>query len=604
MKNMFILLILMSISIANAQIKLDGELKKWHKVILTFNGPETSEYAKESPFLDYRLNVTFSNREDRLTIPGFYAADGNSAETSSDSGNKWRVIFRPHLTGEWTYKVSFRKGKDIAVHENPTLGDRLSFDGSSGSFTIAESDKSGRDFRAKGRLEYVGERYLKFAETGEYFIKGGADSPENFLAYASFDGTYCLRTIQREGEAQSVKTKSYEAHINDWKSDDPTWKNGKGKGMIGALNYLASKGMNSVYFLTMNVMGDGNDVWPWINENERTRFDCSKLDQWEIVFDHMEKLGIMMHLVTQETENELLLDIGETKILRKLYYKELIARFGHHLAVTWNLGEENGSADWTPKGQTDQDRKDMSEYLKQQNPYSNFIVLHTHAEDHNQDLYLNPLLGYEYLDGPSLQIADPKSVNIRTKKWIVDSKENGKQWVVNLDEIGHHSTGAKPDSDDPEHNEIRRYVLWGNLMGGGGGVEWYFGYEYADNDLNCEDWRSRDILWDQTRYAVKFFSNNLPFYEMNSADDLTSRKDDYVFAREGNTYVIYQPDNTETELNLIDQSGKYSIQWFDPKSGGSLFEGSINGVNGGEMVKLGNPAKSTEQDWVILLKAL
>jgi len=38
---------------------ITGELKKWHKVTLTFTGPQTSENAEPNPFLDYRLNVTF-----------------------------------------------------------------------------------------------------------------------------------------------------------------------------------------------------------------------------------------------------------------------------------------------------------------------------------------------------------------------------------------------------------------------------------------------------------------------------------------------------------------------------------------------------------------
>jgi len=34
--------------------------------------------------------------------------------------------------------------------------------------------------------------------------------------------------------------------------------------------YLSNQGVNSVYFLTMNVKGDGKDVWPWISKNEFT----------------------------------------------------------------------------------------------------------------------------------------------------------------------------------------------------------------------------------------------------------------------------------------------------------------------------------------------
>ena len=32
------------------------------------------------------------------------------------------------------------------------------------------------------------------------------------------------------------------------------------------------------------------------------RYDCSKLDQWEIVFEHADRLGLFLHFKTQETE--------------------------------------------------------------------------------------------------------------------------------------------------------------------------------------------------------------------------------------------------------------------------------------------------------------
>jgi CubicO group peptidase (beta-lactamase class C family) len=54
----------------------------------------------------------------------------------------------------------------------------------------------------------------------------------------------------------------------------------------------------------MNVNGDGRNVWPWIDPWVRDRFDCSKLDDWEIVFSQVTRLGIQQPVVTQETENE------------------------------------------------------------------------------------------------------------------------------------------------------------------------------------------------------------------------------------------------------------------------------------------------------------
>ena len=127
------------------------------------------------------------------------------------------------------------------------------------------------------------------------------------------------------------------------------------------------------------------------------------------------------------------------------------------------------------------------------------------------------------MDGPSFQTRLPEKVHEVSVKWINESKAFGKQWVITQDEIGPANAGAKPDADDPDHNDIRVQVLWGNLMAGGAGVEWYFGYKYAHNDLNCEDWRSRDILWDQTRYAIEFFQKYVPFESMDSNDDLTKK---------------------------------------------------------------------------------
>ncbi len=567
-----------------SQGRVEGKLEKWNKVTISFSHQDLSENDEDNPFLNYRLNVTFKNGDDEITVPGFFAADGNTAETSAKKGSIWQVRFMPNKIGEWTYEVSFKKGNEIAINDDKKAGKSIGFDGTSGSFIIKKSKNT-----TNGRLVYKNEHYLYYSESNKPFLKGGTDSPENFLGYYEFDNT--------------PPSHKYEPHAKDWKEGNPTWQKGKGKNIIGALNYLASKGMNSVYFLTMNVQGDGDDVWPWITKNERTRFDVSKLDQWEIVFDHMDDLGLMLHIVTQETENELLLDIGELKTQRKLYYRELIARFAHHLAITWNLGEENGPVHWSPKGQNDADRKAMAKYIKTHDPYHNFVALHTHSIANEQDLYLKPLLGYEFLDGPSMQTNSLDSIHNITKKWINESQLIGRKWIVSQDEIGPADAGAKPDGDDPEHNDIRHKVLWGNLMAGGAGVEWYFGYKFAHNDLNCEDWRSRENVWNQTKYALDFFNNYLSFDKMHAADGLTDNLDDYVFAENDKTYAIYLPKVKETKINLFGATKKYTVKWYNPRTGGKLLNGSIKKITGGGKIAIGFPPNK-EKDWVALITSI
>lgn len=568
-----------------------GPMQQWHPVTLIFDGPETNEISTPNPFLDYRLNVTFSRGGKRYVVPGYYAADGEAAHTSATAGSTWRVHFVPDETGRWEYAVSFRVGPELALSSDPEAGTPAAFDGERGTFTVSATDKLAPDLRAKGMLRHGGERYLQFAHTKEYFIKGGADSPENLLAYADFDGTFDTAPLTREGEAVGDEfIHRYEPHVTDWQQGDPTWQNGKGKGLIGALNYLASKGMNSVYFITYNIDGgDGKDVWPWIDPANRFRFDCSKLDQWDIVFSHMDKLGLMLHVVTQEQENDQGLDGGELGPERRMYYRELIARFGHHLALVWNLGEENTN--------TDAQRKAFCEYIRDVDPYDHPIVCHTFPGQYDE-VYA-PLLGYEHFDGPSLQTND---THRQTLKWLDASQAAGRQWFVCLDEIGPAHTGVKPDNDDRMHDAVRKKHLWGNLMAGGAGVEWYFGYRFAHNDLNCENWRSREHMWDLTRYALEFFRGHLPFARMSHHDELTSAEDDYCFAEPGRVYAIYLTNGGTTDLDLGSSTDAFRIRWFNPREGGSPRIGTIALVTGPGSVKIGQPWEDTDKDWVALIE--
>ncbi len=580
---------------------ISGEMKKWHKITITFDGPDTSEDAAVNPFLNYRLNVTFKNTDKTYTVPGFYAADGNAAQSSSISGNKWQVHFTPDKRGFWSYKASFRKGSDIAIDPDPEAGSPVSFDSIKGQFKIAPTDKAPPDFRARGMLNYIGEHYLQFAETKEYFLKGGADSPENFLAYFEFDGTFDIPKKPKKNKKRNKRPGSkflhhYNPHKKDWKKGDPVWQNKKGKNIIGALNYLASKGMNSVYFLTYNIdKGDGMDTWPWTGPEERFRFDCSKLAQWEIIFSHMDSLGLVMHLITQETENDQALDKGKLGRQRKLYYQELIARFAHHLGLIWNLGEENTN--------TEEEQKAFASFFKRNDPYTHPIVLHTAPGPKKLEKIYTPLLGYKYLDGPSIQLKDAFA-HRTTKKWIKKSSQSKRKWFVCIDEPGNARRGIDPDDRTDENNqdEMRKKCLWGNLMAGGSGVEWFFGYKNHNHDLNCEDWRSRERVWNFTRYALDFFHKYLPFYEMASYDELTSQPYDFCFAKLHSIYAVYLPDGGTTEIDLENQTAQYTVKWYNPRKGGTLSDGSIKKIKGPGKVEIGYPPYETDKDWAVLIK--
>ncbi|MEM9160503.1 MAG: DUF5060 domain-containing protein, partial [Verrucomicrobiota bacterium] len=67
----------------------NSSVRQWHTLTLSFEGPQTSETSEYNPFTNYRLLVKFTHRESDYWIRGFYAADGNAAETSADAGNIW-----------------------------------------------------------------------------------------------------------------------------------------------------------------------------------------------------------------------------------------------------------------------------------------------------------------------------------------------------------------------------------------------------------------------------------------------------------------------------------------------------------------------------------
>lgn len=613
MKNFFLLVsILLFLSCGEKENeKSIAEYQQWHTVTLSFEGPETSEGAGENPFLNYRLLVTFKNGENEYTIPGFYAADGDAAETSADSGNIWQVRFTPDQQGKWSYTATMHKGENIALSDNPDDGTPVEIANASGDFGVVPSDKQGDDFRAQGRL-IASNGYFQFKDSGKYWIKGGADSPENLLAYEDFDGTYRMQTSNDDGEAKTNDTiHSYAPHLKDWNVGDPTWQGDKGKGLIGALNYLSSKGMNVAYFLANNIKGDGKDVWPYVSPDDFTRFDVSKLEQWEIVFQHMQSKGILLHMVLQETENETMLDGGDTGPSRQLYLRELLARFGHHLGMNFNLGEENGPADFTPIAQNNEQRKAMTRFITKIDPYDHPILLHTHSHEPARTNVLDSIVGFTDLDGLSLQVDKREGAADVVETWKDKSREAGHEWMITMDEIGMWHTGARSDSLDGNHDTLRRYVLWGTLLSGAAGVEWYFGANNRYHDLNTEDWRTRDRLWEITDYALHFFREYLPYWEMRPEHGLVNSEGAYCFGKAAEIYAVYLPENVQAGLpdpkqytiDLSETEGEYTLHWYDPLKGGELQQGSIKTIQGGGGVQeLGFPPSEAVQDWVALLR--
>ena len=278
------LLAAMSVQAAN-----HGTFDRWSKIELDFDGPASSATGSPNPFA-ILLDVTFTAPSGATTtVPGFY--DGNGS--GGAAGNVWRVRFSADEDGSW----SFRTSSSQASLNNVT-----------GTFNVVAPSGSSPSFYRWGRLEAVGTaangvRYLKFRD-GPYWLKAGCDDPENFLGddFANYDT-----------DAER----------------------------LAAIDFLADRGINSMYMLTHNIGGDNNDVWPWLgtstseaqnNASGDVRFDIPRLHSWLNLFETMQVRGIVPYLILED-------DSAWTGYDHARYYRELVARFGHMPALLFR---------WTP----------------------------------------------------------------------------------------------------------------------------------------------------------------------------------------------------------------------------------------------------------------
>jgi Domain of unknown function (DUF5060) len=572
----------------DGSIEITGTQRAGQLTELVMAGPWASETdLTPNPFLDHRLRVTFQGPGGRtLVVPGFFDADGQGGEW----GTVWKARFRPPVPGKWVARISFESGPGIAIDPSQS-GTSGVLDGKAVVVQVGNFDTGAPGFLRWGTLRYVGKHYPRF-DAGPYFIETGANSPENLLAYRGFDGV--SKTPGSVGVLHS-----YAPHVQDWRVGDPLFFSRDhgldSKGIIGGINYLSDAGINSLFFMPMNLGGDGQDVHPFLGldstDFDRTHYDTSRLAQWHVVFEHAARRGILLHLTLAETEpdNEQWLDGGGFGVQRKLFLRELIARFADHPALIWDLSEENdfpltflrAAADW----------------IRDHDAYGHPVTFHNHFQDFSD---YDQVLGEERFEMTAMQYA-PDQADKWVEKYRTLSAASGHPWIVAAVEHAPWDVGLT----DANYDILRKRILY-DVLFSGGHLQWYAGWHPLPlgGDLTLEDFRTREEMWRDTAHAVELMWD-LPFSEMEPADSLVSGENPIhggaeCFAKAGQVYAIFLPQaDWSQSLDLSGFGGDFIQRWFDPREG--TWIGAGKAVQAGGGLALGAPPFSPEEDWVCIV---
>jgi hypothetical protein len=494
---------------------------------LPYSGVEKLD-SSVNPF-EIGIQVIFTGPSGQVyTVPAFYDGDGAGGQ----EGNIWKVRFYADSTGEW----SFRSASEASQ-----------LDGYVGSFVMQESTSCQTEDKGElqpltclGTLKHASGHYLRFAD-GEYWIKGGVDDPENFL-----------------GDA-----------FGNWNAKKD------------AVDFLSSKGVNSIYVITNNIDGDNHDTWPWMgatpNEAKKNskKFNVNKLQLWENFFTYAENKGLVLHIVLND-------DSAWNGYDHDLYFKEMVARFGHHPGLIWNIGEEANEI------YSNEMQVDLGVKLRALDPYKHAITVH------RTDPW--PFLGNSDFDLTSMQTIsgalDFSSEEIRFQNDIVIAHREdsaGACWPipVMIDEL--------PGVDvvnDSTRKKMRSDVLY-PIFFGGGNYEMHYRDAYGSGG-NVTLQILAPMLEDMSR--ARQFVESLPFNEMKPCNERVSGGGEYCFGLEGSIYAVYLPQGGQVTVNLSGVSGDFNAFWYDPLTGTTSSAGSVGGGGNQTFDAPGN------QDWVLKLE--
>ena len=358
---------------------------------------------------------------------------------------------------------------------------------------------------------------------------------------------------------------------------------------IEILKYLTQCGINSISCTTLQLLDKDHGVWPFIDLKRSSYYDIQKLATWETLFAKMDNLGLAIEIKTNPDQTDASNNPVLSKRQRRLYYKELVARFGHHLGISWHINSKRGRA-------TDELKNDVA-YIKSIDPYSHPIAVQNplivgdsinidHSQTNTAKNTFLPLLEVRNFEMPILNLNDTTALYSAVKYWRDQSFKKKQPWVVYQSAV----------------DTLMRGKLWGSLMSGGAGNAWNISeVDTMQTDLNLERFKAYEPWWKISANAKQFFIDHLPFWEMQNHDELLSDETAYCFAKKDEIYLVYLPKCQTTDLQIGD--GAYTIAFYDPRAGGKLYDKQNEGwkITKPNSVELTAYNGQRNKDWVIII---
>jgi hypothetical protein len=295
-----------------------------------------------------------------------------------------------------------------------------------------------------------------------------------------------------------------------------------------------------------------------------------------------------------EPGNQQWLDDGQLGPERKLFYRELVARFAYFPALQWNLSEEST---FSPEL-----LRDFAEWIQALDPYDHPITFHTTVLPSNGAFPdYDAVLADPRFSAASLQ-SQSQEIGAHVELWRARSAAAGRKWVVGADEIAPITAGL-----DPQNAELLRKRVLYDVYFSGGNIEWFCGADPlpVGGDLTLEDFRTRESMWNYMRFARRLVES-FPFWEMEPMDELVGGESGFeggaeVFAAHHRVYAVYLPDATPTgSIDLSSTNVPLRKRWYDPRKG--IYAGNTVLLQGGAVVQLGPPPYAPGEDWVCVFE--